>query len=148
LNASRAFQRDRASASSGKSTFTTGCYGRDDYQFGVVLSDNGEAVISEPIWVGAAPKYTVKPLPGAVAKWVEKDGRTILEGFIPANAFEVWDPREISSIGFDFRVGDPFDWYGRGYESALDQVPTSFGGWAREQVMTCPALWASMKFKQ
>lgn len=120
--------------------------GRGDDQFGIVLNDNGEAVISEPIWVGAAPKYTVKPLPGAVAKWIRKDGRTILEGFIPADAFEAWDPKQISTVGFDFRVADPFDWYGRGYESALDQLPTSYG-WGQEQVMTCPALWATLKFK-
>ncbi len=121
-------------------------YRRDDDQFGIVLNDNGEAIVSEPIWVGAAPKYTVKPLPGAVAKWVKKDGHTIVEGFIPADAFEVWAPRQISKIGFDFRIADPFDWYGRGYESALDQMPTSYG-WGQEQVMTCPALWAAMKFR-
>ena len=121
-------------------------YGREGYQFGVALSDNGEAVVNEPIWVGSAPKYTVKPLPGAVVKWVQKAGRIVLEGFIPANAFEAWAPRQISTIGFDFRIGEPFDWYGRGYEAVLDQVPTAFG-WGQEQVMTCPALWASMEFK-
>lgn len=121
-------------------------YGRDDYQFKIVLDDNGQAAISEPIWVGSVPKYTVKPLPRAVGKWVKKGDRTILEGFIPADAFEVWDPKQLSTIGFDFRVADPFDWYGRGYETVLNQMPTAFG-WGAEQVMTCPALWAGMRFK-
>ncbi|HWB54235.1 MAG TPA: hypothetical protein VG722_08580, partial [Tepidisphaeraceae bacterium] len=81
-------------------------YGRDDYQFGITLAEDGKAIVNEPIWVGAAPKYTVNPLPGAVAKWVKnKDGSTTLEGFIPADAFEVWAPGQISRIGFDFRIG-------------------------------------------
>ncbi len=122
-----------------------GKWDRNDHQFKVELKENGAAFIKQIIWDDSAPRIEINPQPESKVRWQEKDGKILVEGYIPATAFNVFKPFKGNLIGFDFRINNKIQWYSRSYEQAQNQFPST-KSWGREQIMRNPATWGWLRF--
>ncbi len=125
---------------------TVGRWDRNDHQFTVKLGKDGKAILKQILWDNQAPRIEINPQPGAKARWTQKDKQIFVEGFIPAEAFNIFAPVKGDIIGFDFRINDKIQWYSRAYEQAQNQFPST-KAWGREQVLRNPASWGWLVFK-